>query len=163
MQEVCLAHFHFAKLCCHNTKETSRFNAATRILWIFQLPLMSIIPEQMQGNICRFGVFVCVCVWVGVIEQQEATNELRPGGQMWTLVCLLGTAVLFNVRCLFLWNESQWLVKYKLRIQSWIHQNTEDFGRPEWIVFMLNVSTSSKELLHGLLLLLLPLLLLLLL
>lgn len=42
-------------------------------------------------------------------------------------VCF-GTAVLFHVCSLFLWNESQWLVKYEFPIRSRRHQNTKDFG-----------------------------------
>lgn len=79
--------------------------------------------------------------WAGR-QALNRTNKLRPERHMWTSVCFW-TAVLLEVHSLFLWNESQWLVKYKLWIHSRTHENTVDFG---WIVLTLNVSTSLFEL-----------------
>lgn len=62
-------------------------------------------------------------------------------------VHLFALEQLFCFMCALCSSEMKvWLVKYELPIQSWRHQNAEDFGRPGWIVLTLDINMSSKEL-----------------
>lgn len=83
----------------NNKNETkSSSNAAPHYIWIFQLRLISIIPEQIRGHICRFGGFFCACVseeaWLSR-SSSTSKNQWAAARKTNVDVCLFAVEQLF--------------------------------------------------------------------